>query len=314
MHVVRGLHNLSQIDTPSVLTIGAYDGVHRGHQVILQRVVEVAKQLNSTPTVILFEPQPSEYFSPQNAPARLSRFRDKVSYLAQLGIERIICLRFDKQLCQLTPEAFVAKILHRGAQAKHLIIGDDFRFGAERKGDFNYLTQAGKLLGFSVEDTPTTTDEDERVSSTRIRQALAEGDCAQAANLLGRAWRIQGRVGYGRQLGRTIGVPTANVSLRRRKSPVSGVFAVRVELAGQTYFGVANVGYKPTVGRDDKPSVEVHIFNFEKNIYGHSVNIMFDHKIRDEKKFASLDNLKQQIAADQACAKAFYAKEPKVIG
>jgi len=314
MHVVRGLHNLSHIDTPSVLTIGAYDGVHRGHQVILQRVVAVAKQMNSTPTVVLFEPQPSEYFSPHNAPARLSRFRDKVSYLSELGIERVICLRFDKQLCQLSPEAFVSKILHHGAQAKHLIIGDDFRFGANREGDFEYLTQAGKLLGFSVEDTPTTTDQGARVSSTRIRQALAQGDCAQATCLLGRAWQIQGRVGYGRQLGRTIGVPTANVSLRRRKSPVSGVFAVRIKLAGSTYCGVANVGYKPTVGREDKPSVEVHIFNFDKNIYGQSVNIMFDHKIRDEEKFASLDKLKQQIAVDQACARAFYAKEPKVIG
>lgn len=307
MQLVRGLHNLAQVDSPSIVTIGAFDGIHRGHRAIISRVLSVAKQLGACPTVVLFEPQPSEFFAPDKAPARLSRFRDKVELLAELGIERLVCLRFDHRFAAMSAESFVREVLGRHLKTKHLIVGDDFRFGAKRLGDFAYLQTLAPELGFSVEDTPTTLDGGERISSTRIRQALAEGDCEAAERLLGRPFTISGRVGYGQQLGRTIGVPTANVALHRVVEPVGGVYAVRTHVNGEPFEGVANIGTKPTVGGIEKPQLEAHLFNFDGDIYGQFLRVELLKKLRDEQAFGSLDALKQQILQDQNQAKAFFA-------
>jgi len=310
MQLVRGLRNLSIIESPSVVTIGAFDGLHRGHQAIIQRVNNMAKLLRATPTVVLFEPQPSEYFAPEKAPARLSRFRDKVEVLGQLGIERILCLRFNRTLAGMNPEAFVAQVIRDGLKTRHLIVGDDFRFGDQRAGDYNLLLHCAPTMGFDVEDTPTTLFAGERVSSTRIRSALAAGQCSDAAELLGRPYRVSGRVGYGKQLGRTIGVPTANVALNRRTTPLGGVYAVDVTTCdGQRYTGVANVGVKPTVGGEQRPGLEVHLFNFEGNLYGTRLDVDFRLKLRDERAFASFDALKEQIFQDQNKAKAYFAED-----
>ncbi|WP_298636502.1 bifunctional riboflavin kinase/FAD synthetase [uncultured Umboniibacter sp.] len=313
MQLIRGLHNLVQISSASVVTIGAFDGLHLGHQAILNRVKQLAEAANAVPTVVLFEPQPSEYFAPDQAPARLSRFRDKVELLMSYGIQRIVCLRFNQQMQNMTPAYFVSKVLVDGLKTQHLIVGDDFRFGANREGDFELLQQLAPESGFIVEDTPTTEVDGERVSSTRIRERLLSGECAQAKLLLSRDFTIQGHVGKGRQLGRTIGVPTANVALRRRRSPLHGVFAVRVQVGEKWHNGVANIGVKPTVGAEPIPSLEAHIFDFDQDIYGQAIKVAFLTKLRDEQTFSSFAELQQQIARDQQAARDYFVNEFKVI-
>ncbi|NVK10691.1 MAG: bifunctional riboflavin kinase/FAD synthetase [Gammaproteobacteria bacterium] len=309
MQLVRGLQNLSKIDLPSVVTIGAFDGLHLGHQAIIDRVIQVAKTLKATPTVVLFEPQPSEFFAPSSAPARLSRFRDKVEVLARLGIQRVVCLRFNSALASMNPERFVESVIRDGLKTKHLIVGDDFRFGERRLGDYAMLNRCADVMGFKVEDTPTTLHDGERISSTRIRAALSRGDCDQAETLLGRPYRISGRVGFGKQLGRTIGVPTANVALNRRTTPLGGVYAVLATTQqGARFTAVANVGVKPTVGGETRPGLEVHIFDFKGDLYGQRLDVDFMLKIRDERAFASFDALKEQIFQDQEQAKQFFAE------
>jgi riboflavin kinase/FMN adenylyltransferase len=313
MQLIRGLHNLVQISSASVVTIGAFDGLHLGHQAILNRVKHLAEAANAVPTVVLFEPQPSEYFAPDQAPARLSRFRDKVELLRSYGIQRIVCLRFNQQMQNMTPAYFVDKVLVEGLKTRHLIVGDDFRFGANREGDFELLQKLAPESGFIVEDTPTTEVDGERVSSTRIRELLLSGECVQAKQLLSRDFTIQGHVGKGRQLGRTIGVPTANVALRRRRSPLHGVFAVRVNVRGVWHNGVANIGVKPTVGAEPIPSLEAHIFDFAEDIYGQTITVAFLTKLRDEQMFSSFAELQQQIARDQQAARDYFVNEFKVI-
>ncbi|WP_039912460.1 bifunctional riboflavin kinase/FAD synthetase [Cellvibrio mixtus] len=305
---IRGLHNLRPWHRGCVATIGSFDGVHLGHQAILRQLLAVARQHQLPAVVIIFEPQPHEFFSGDKAPARLMRLREKIQALLAAGVERVFCLQFNEQLRSLSAEEFIEKILLDGLGIKHLVVGDDFRFGCDRRGNFALLQSVGIERGFEVTDTCTLEVDGVRVSSTRIRQLLEQGDFAGVEKLLGRPYSIGGRIVYGQQLGRKLGVPTANVHLRRYKSPLHGVFTVTITFAdGSVHNGVANVGVRPTVNGVKKPLLEVHIFDFARTVYGAMINVAFHTKLRDEKKFNSLDELQAQLQTDIAQAKQFFA-------
>lgn len=308
MRLIRGFHNLSTAPRGCALTIGNFDGVHRGHQAVLAQLRARAAELKLPATVMVFEPTPQEYFLSDLAPARLQRLRDKLTLFRGLGVDQAVCLRFDHRLAERDAEAFVQDILVDGLGVRHLVIGDDFRFGKGRDGDFAFLEQAGQRHDFEVVSTQTLADCGERVSSTRIREALVAGDLVMAEQLLGRPYRICGRVAPGQQRGRTIGFPTANVRLHRTVSPVRGVFAVRMHGIGDGPIpGVANLGTRPTVGGTEMV-LETHLFDFDKDIYGHCVDIEFCRKLRDERKFESFEALKQQIQQDARQAQQFFSE------
>jgi riboflavin kinase/FMN adenylyltransferase len=304
---IRGLHNLRPWHRGCVATIGSFDGVHLGHQAILRQLIAAADTHRLPSVVIVFEPQPHEFFSGEKAPARLMRLREKIKALFAAGVERVLCVQFNDTLRGLSARQFIEQVLVQGLGIKHLVVGDDFRFGCDRKGDFNLLQQAGDEFGFSVSETFTLLRHNERVSSTRIRHLLELGEFTQAEELLGRRYSITGRVGYGQQLGRKLGVPTANIHLWRYRSPLHGVFAVTARLEnGSLYQGVANIGVKPTISGDRKPILEVHLFNFSTGIYGTLINVVFHHKLRKEQKFSSLDELAAQLQIDIAEAKTYF--------
>ncbi|QOL25780.1 bifunctional riboflavin kinase/FAD synthetase [Thalassotalea sp. LPB0316] len=304
MQLIRGINNIQPEDHGCVLTIGNFDGVHLGHQRVIEALIEKAKQHNAVPTVMVFEPQPQELFAGDKAPARLTRLRDKYRYLAELGVERLMCVSFSKAFASQTAQTFIEELLVKRLGVKHLIIGDDFRFGKQRQGDFNMLKVYGERLGFSVTDTASFKLEDCRISSTAIRQALEQDHLAEAARMLGRDYAISGKVFHGEKNGRKFGFPTANVSLKRRVSPVSGVYAVRVKHNEQEYFGVANIGCRPTLA-GVRQQLEVHIFDFNQMIYGQHIEVIMLKKLRAERKFDSLDALTQQIKIDSEQAKDF---------
>ena len=304
---IRGLHNLRPEHKGCVATIGSFDGVHLGHQAILRQLIQVAREKNLPAVVIVFEPQPHEFFAGDKAPARLMRMREKLEALWSAGVDKVLCLHFNQELRSLSAEQFIDRVLVQGLAIKHLVVGDDFRFGCDRKGDFALLQIKGAELGFEVTDTHTLEIDGKRVSSTRIRHLLEAGDFAEAEKLLGKPYGINGRVVYGKQLGRQLGVPTANVDLRRYRSPLHGVFAVTAIFKDGTQVqGVANIGVRPTVNGLKKPLLEVHLFNFSRDIYGVVIDVVFRHKLRDEQKFASLDELKAQLQTDISQAKAFF--------
>ncbi|WP_456379264.1 bifunctional riboflavin kinase/FAD synthetase [Thiolapillus sp.] len=304
MQLVRGQHNLRARHKGCAATIGNFDGVHLGHQAVFTALRDKAKQLGLPSTVILFEPQPMEFFQPQKAPPRLTRLREKLIHIRGCGIERVVLLEFNQRLASQSAEDFVQQLLIHRLGIGHLYVGDDFRFGQGRKGDFSLLQRMGREQGFSVQGMDTLCHEDCRISSTRIREALAAGDFSTAELCLGRPYQICGRVGRGEQRGRTIGFPTLNVNLHRRSSPVQGVFAVVVQgLDNRDLPGVANVGIRPTVNGGDRPLLEVHLFDFDRQVYGSQVGVTFLGKIRDERKFSSFEELRQQILLDAAQAR-----------
>lgn len=306
---IRGLHNLRPRHRGCVATIGSFDGVHLGHRAILRQLTEAAERHQLPKVVIIFEPQPHEFFSRERAPARLMRLREKVQALFSAGVDRVLCLRFNQALRSLSAQQFVDQVLAQGLGIRHLVVGDDFRFGCDRQGDFEFLRQAGARQGFSVTDTCTLEVAGARVSSTRIREALEQSDFELAEQLLGRPYRITGRVGYGKQLGRQLGVPTANVQLRRHRSPLRGVFATSVHRRdGSAHNGVANIGVRPTVSGSPKPILEVHLLDFDGNLYGERIEVVFHRKLREEQKFESVDKLREQLQKDIAQAKQFFDK------
>lgn len=305
---IRGQHRLELRHRGNVVTIGSFDGVHLGHRQILQKVVEKAHALGVPSLVVVFEPQPHEYFSGEEAPARLTRLREKVKALFDAGVDRVLCLQFNRQLRSFAADDFVTQILVNKLGVKHLVVGDDFRFGCDRQGNFAMLCTAGTRHGFTVSDTATYERGGERISSTRIRALLEQDELALAAELLGRPFSVAGRVLYGRQLGRTIGAPTANVGLGRYRSPVQGVYAVHVQLDGAQLSGVANVGVRPTVSGGPKPLLEVHILDFDEAIYGRCINVLFCKKLRTERKFNSLEELAAQIQVDIAQGREYFAQ------
>ena len=304
MQLIRGIHNIQSQDHGCVLTIGNFDGVHLGHARVITALIEKAKALNCTPAVMIFEPQPQELFSPETAPARLTRLRDKYILLKKLGVERLICVNFHREFASKSAEVFIEQLLVKKLGIKHLIIGDDFRFGKSRMGDFSLLKQAGEKFNFAVSDTASFKLEDCRISSTQIRNALEQDLLADAEKMLGRPYSIIGRVFHGDKRGRQLGFPTANVLLKRRVSPISGVYVVEVKTVGHCFYGVANIGSRPTVS-GIRQQLEVHIFNFNEDIYGQTIEVVMLKKLRDEIKFSSLDDLKKQISQDSEQAKAF---------
>lgn len=309
---IRGLHNLRPRHRGCVATIGSFDGVHLGHRAILRQLTDAAEQYGLPAVAIIFEPQPHEFFSRERAPARLMRLREKVQALFEAGVERILCLRFNEELRSLSAREFIDRILLKGLGIRHLVVGDDFRFGCDRCGDFDLLQQVGAEQGFAVSDTCTLEVAGARVSSTRIREALEAGDFALAEQLLGRPYRITGRVVYGKQLGRQLGVPTANVQLRRYRSPLHGVFAVKARLPdGRMYPGAANVGVRPTVSGDPQPLLEVHLLDYTSSLYGQLIEVEFHRKLRDEQKFGSVDELREQLQRDIRQAKQFFKVNEK---
>lgn len=308
MELIRGLHNLRPRHRGCVATIGAFDGVHRGHQAVLRSLLEKGRELNLPVTVILFEPLPREFFAPLQSPPRLMSFQEKFVALRELGIDRVLRVHFNRKLSEMGADEFLQRVFVDGLGVRFAVVGDDMHFGRDRKGDFELMQQTGARHGFEVAATGSVIQDGERVSSTRIRAALEAADFAEAEKLLGRPYSISGRVMVGQQLGRTIGVPTANLHLRRLRAPLAGVYAVEVMgAAREILFGVANVGTRPTIGDLTKAILEVHIFNFSENLYHRNLKVIFRKKLRDEEKFPSLDALKQQIACDMQAGREYFS-------
>ena len=310
MYLIRGIGNIGAFKKsfPNQTmsgTIGNFDGLHLGHQAILNQVKNKAKESSSASLVFFTEPHASEYFAASNngsiPPPRICPWREKVKLLKAFGIDFAFFLQFNKSLKTMTPDIFLEEVLAK-ANLKHLIIGDDFRFGAQRAGDFELLSNWGHVNGTEVISNETVLFDGHRVSSTRIREALLTSNFDLAQKLLGRPYTFSGKVVFGQQLGRTIGVPTANLWIPKQRLPIAGVYAVKCFIAGQPFNGIANMGVRPTVG-GTKPVLEVHIFNFNESIYGKRLTVEFKNKLRDEKKFDNIDLLKKQILQDISQAK-----------
>ena len=307
MELIRGLHNIRPRHHGCVATIGNFDGIHLGHQAVIGQLAEEAAQLGLPSTLITFEPQPMEYFQPDKIPARLTRFREKLVALRRFAIDRVLSLAFNKQLAGMTADEFIQHILVDGLGVRYLVVGDDFRFGKGREGDFQTLQRAGAQHGFKVVNMHTFAIDEERVSSTRIRHALQQGDLAQAERLLGRDYRMSGRVVHGEKLGRQLGYPTANIFLHRKASPLQGIFVVEVYgLEGEPLPGVASLGTRPTVN-GKKVLLEVYLLDFDRDIYGEHIQVSFLQKLRDEEKFDSLEALKAKIAEDVQRSEDYFA-------
>jgi riboflavin kinase/FMN adenylyltransferase len=303
MELIRGLHNLRPRHRGCALTIGNFDGVHRGHQAVFAQLAAIAEKEGVPATALTFEPQPREFFSGGNAPARLTRLREKIQALADTPLDRVVLARFTDSFSQLSPEAFVDEVLVGALDVRHVVVGEDFHYGHRARGTFAALEEAGQRLGFGVTRCVTFEIDGRRVSSSWVRDDLFDGELAKAAELLGRPYCIQGRVVPGSQVGRTIGYPTANVPLRRLSTALAGVFAVRVHgLAETPLAGAANLGTRPTVNGSEK-LLEVHLLDFDGDIYGCHVSVEFVHKLRDEEHFDSIETMKAQIIRDETAAR-----------
>ena len=301
--------NPTMPDAPEAvaLTIGNYDGVHRGHRAMLARLLEVARARNLPAAVMTFEPHPREFFTPDQAPTRLTSLREKMELLEDAGVDLVYLCRFGREFASLTADEFISRVLHAEVHAKWVLVGDDFRFGAKRAGDFELLKKSGPAFGFEAETLPSVMVEGMRASSTAVREALAAGNLPWAAQLLDRPYSISGRVVHGDKLGKELGFPTANIQMKHNRPPLSGIFAVELcGLDGNCLPGVASLGVRPTVKQDGAPTLEVHVFDFHERIYGAHVQVNFLHKLRDEEKFPDLPSLIAQIERDVADAKAFF--------
>jgi riboflavin kinase/FMN adenylyltransferase len=311
MRLIQGPAQLRSFSSGCVATIGNFDGVHLGHRRVIENLAEAGRRLNLPVAVVLFEPQPREYFSPSDAPPRLMRLREKLARLGELPVDWVVLLRFNRTLAEAAPEAFVREVLIEGLKVRHLVVGDDFRFGRNRLGNFALLQDFGRQAGFKVVDTPSVLLEGERVSSTAIREALALGDLDRVARLLGRRYSVCGRIVHGAKRGRTLGFPTANVLMQRKNTPVQGVFAVTMTEAGSPPRpGVANVGIRPTVGGGRTVLLETFLLDFSGDLYGRRVEVVFHHKLRDEMRFPGLPELRARIEQDVTAARAYFAALP----
>jgi len=324
MRVLRGLNSPAR--APAAVTIGNFDGMHRGHQALLRQLKAEAEARELQPAVLTFAPHPREFFARKQAgdkapvvPARLHTLREKLEALAAAGVAETRVGAFNEAFAALSPEEFVKQVLVDAMQAKHVLIGDDFRFGARRAGDFALLVSLGEKYGFSVSALDSQCLGAERISSSQVRAALSQGDLRRAEALLGYPYAMEGRVIRGRQLGRTIGVPTANVQIRHDPLPLRGVFVVEVALdetkqavpqQTRSYPGVANLGYRPTLGGDTRPLLEVHLFDFAGDLYGAHLDVRFLAKLRDEMTFANFEALTSQIRDDLAQARSFFESQP----
>ncbi len=313
MHTWR--RTSARTETPVALTIGNFDGVHVGHQAMLTRLKDTSSRLGLPACVMTFEPHPRELFSPNQAPARLASLREKLKLLIQAEVDCIHVCRFNDDFARISAEEFITRILNQELSVRWLLVGDDFRFGARRTGDFAMLQAFSAANGFTVEAMPSVNIDGQRVSSTAVRQALAHGDLNTARKLLGRPYSISGRVIGGDKLGRQIGFPTANIQLKYNHPPLSGIFVVAVHGAHQSspasvLSGVASLGVRPTIHENGKPILEVHLFDFNDEIYGQHLQVDFLHKLRDEEKYANIDTLIRQIEKDVAQARDFFMTTP----
>jgi riboflavin kinase/FMN adenylyltransferase len=309
MELIRGLHNMRPRHHGCVATIGAFDGVHLGHQAVIRHLLEKAEELQLPSLIIVFEPLPREYFAPLEAPARIMSFWEKCRALEALGVDRLLRIRFTEQFRGMSAQSFVDDIFVKGLGVRYVVLGDDFRFGADRQGDTEFIRQQGMRYGYETGSTSTFAIEGERVSSTRIREVLEKADFATAEALLGRPYSISGRVIYGRQLGRTIGTPTANLELRRLRAPLSGVYAVEVTGGGlKDAQGVANVGVRPTIDDSIKANLEVHLLDRDIDLYGGYIEVTFRQKLREEQKFGSVEELQRHIARDIENTRAWFGQ------
>lgn len=306
MELIRGLHNVRAEHRGCAITIGNFDGVHLGHQAVLRQLAARARVLGVPTLAMIFEPQPREYFQPHAAPARLMRLREKLLALRTQLLDRVLCVRFDSRFAAMTPETFIEHILLDQLGARYVLVGEDFRFGHKRAGTVEMLARAGQINGFEVASARTYQIGGERVSSTRVRAALAAGDLQTATELLGRAYRMCGRVVHGNKVGREIGVPTANIELQRNRAPLAGIFVVELSgVPGEHLPGVASLGVRPTVNGSD-PILEVHLLDLECDLYGHYVAVDFLHKLRDEQRFDSIEAMRLQILRDIDVAKGYF--------
>lgn len=312
MRLIRGLHNVKRAEHGGVVTIGNFDGVHLGHQQILTQLREKADELGTHAVAVTFEPYPQEFFQKDSAPTRLTNLREKCEIFDQFGVDEVLCITFNRALSELSPTAFADKVLVEGLNLRHLLIGDDFRFGHRRAGDFDFLKQFGMKRGFSVQQANTFSLKNARVSSTSVRKALEMADFEQVKALLGRPFSITGRVRKGAQLGRQLGFPTANVALHRHKAPIRGVFVVNVFIhkngvKSRSYPAVANLGVRPTVC-GLKEVLEVHLLDETLDLYDSFLSVEFLRQIRSEQKFDSLEALKAQIASDVEAAQKYFGQ------
>jgi riboflavin kinase/FMN adenylyltransferase len=300
-------HGASDAQLPPVaLTVGNFDGIHRGHQAMVQRLLAAARARGLQSCVLTFEPHPREFFAAEGAPTRLTSLREKLELLAAHGVERTHVQRFDRAFASLAPEAFVERVLAERLRTRWLLIGEDFRFGARRAGDLALLKNLGPRYGFEIEILPAVARAGIRVSSSAVRAALAAGDLAGAEELLGRPYSISGRVVHGRKLGRELGFATANVQLKHNRPPLTGIYAVRVHGVGTSSRpAVASLGVRPTITASGRAVLEVHLFDFSADLYGAHMRVEFLHKIRDEEKYSDLDALRAQIERDCEAARTF---------
>jgi riboflavin kinase/FMN adenylyltransferase len=307
MQLIRTIHRHKNDSLGAVATIGNFDGVHLGHQVVINKITQQGITLSLPSMVISFEPSAKEFFLGQNAPARLTNFREKFSLIDKFGIDQFVCLNFNNELSSMPAETFIKKILIDTLHIKHLTVGDNFRFGKNRKGDFELLKNLSNKLNYQVENTDSFISDGKRVSSTLIREFLKAGDLDAAKKMLSREYSMSGRVIHGDKQGRTIGFPTVNIPIKRSNCAVNGVFAVNVSMEnGSEYHGVANIGHRPTVG-GIRTQLEVHIFKFSQEIYGKFLTVTFCKKLRDEKKFESFKDLKKQIEQDSMSAQDYFS-------
>jgi len=304
MELIRGIHNLRERHRGCVVTIGNYDGVHRGHQHMIAAVRAKATELGVPAVVVTFEPTPREFFEGPAAPSRLTRLREKLEALSLYGVDRVVVLRFNRRMQGMGADEFVDRLLVQGLGVRHMVVGHDFHFARRREGNIETLRAAGAAHGFTVEEVGQFLLHGERVSSSLVREALNRGDLDRATRLLGRPYRMAGRVRLGKKLGRTLGYPTANLALQRKVVPLWGIFAVRVSGAGLVdHPAVSSLGTRPTVNGTD-PLLEVHLFDFDGSLYGQHLDVDFVARLRDERKFESLDALVEQMHRDAAAARA----------
>lgn len=304
---MRISHGLTPLASPHAVTIGNFDGLHRGHQAMLGKLRQEAKARGLPSCVLTFEPHPREFFTPDQAPTRLTSLGEKAALIAAAGIDRLHILRFKRELAGLSAEEFVTRALVETLGARYVLVGDDFRFGRQRGGDFSLLHRLGSNLGFVAEALPTVRVADNRASSTAVRLALAAGDLTQASSLLGRPYSISGRVVHGDKLGRSMGFPTANIQLRHNRPPLLGIFAVEVWGIGALPLqGAASLGVRPTVQEHGRATLEVFLLDYQGNLYGRKLRVDFLKKLRDEEKYPDLDSLIAQIQRDVNNAKHYF--------
>lgn len=303
----------TRADVPIALTIGNFDGVHRGHRAMLDCLEREASKRGLPAAVMTFEPHPREFFAPDQAPTRLSTLREKIELLAAAGVERVYVCRFTFDFARTTPESFVEDILVRGLNVRWLLVGDDFRFGARRAGDFALLSSLSGHYGYEVHSMSSVIAADRRVSSTAVREALAAGDLKLATELLGRPYVISGRVVSGDRIGRTLGFPTANIRMRHNRPPLLGIFAVRVHGLGAPVNGAASLGVRPTVNNRGIPVLEVNLLDFSRDIYGAHVRVEFLHRLREERKYPDMESLRRQIAIDVEQTRAYFSNESRAL-